>query len=48
MDVKKAVGTYHRNLAIVIGALILLFCLIPVFVKTPYIINIFTSHFLFS
>ena len=48
MDVKKAVGTYHRNLAIVIGALILLFCLIPVFVKTPYIINIFVLVFYIS
>ena len=41
MDIKKAVSGYHRNLAIVIGALLAVFVLLPVVIQTPYIINIF-------
>ena len=41
MDSKKAVYAYYRNLAIVIGLLLLIFALIPTMVKSPYILNIF-------
>ena len=43
MDVKKAVNTYHRNIAIILGIVLAIFIAIPLFVKTPYIINI--KHF---
>lgn len=45
MDVKKSVKNYHLHLALVLGIIIAVFCLIPVFVKTPYIINIFVLVF---
>ena len=48
MDIKKAVSGYHRNLAIVIGALLAVFVLLPVVIKTPYIINIFILVFYIS
>ena len=35
MDSKKAVHTYHRNLAIVIGLILMVFILIPLRVKSP-------------
>lgn len=48
MDSKKAVHTYHRNLALLLGLLGLLFVLIPMFVKSPYILNIFVLVFYMS
>lgn len=48
MDAKTAVKKYHRNLAILLSALLLVFIAIPVFVKTPYIINIFVLVFYIS
>lgn len=49
MDLKKkAVRTYHRNLAIVLGLILLVFILIPVFVKSPYILNVFVLIFYMS
>ena len=48
MDIKKAVGVYHRNLLIAIGALLAVFIAIPMIVKTPYIINIFVLVFYIS
>lgn len=48
MDSKKAVRNYRRNLAILIGAIILLFALIPTFVTLPYILNIFILVFYMS
>lgn len=48
MDSKKAVHIYHRNLAIVIGFILLIFLLIPTVVKSPYILNIFVLVFYMS
>lgn len=48
MESKKAVKIYHRNLALLIGAIILVFLLIPVVVKSPYILNIFVLTFYMS
>lgn len=48
MDVKKAVNTYHRNVAIILGIVLAIFIAIPLFVKTPYIINIFVLVFYVS
>lgn len=49
MDEKKrAVSTYHRNLAVVLGLILLVFVLIPVFVKSPYILNVFVLVFYMS
>ena len=39
MDIKKAVGVYHRNLLIAIEALLAVFIAIPMIVKTPDIIK---------
>ena len=41
MDTNKAVKRYHRNIVIILGIVLAIFIAIPVFVKTPYIINIF-------
>lgn len=48
MDSKKAVHTYHRNLTIVLGLILLVFILIPTMVKSPYILNIFVLVFYMS
>ena len=48
MDVKKAVNTSHRNIAIILGIVLAIFIAIPLFVKTPYIINIFVLVFYVS
>jgi branched-chain amino acid transport system permease protein len=48
MDSKKAVQRYHRNLTILIGLILLVFILIPAFVKSPYILNIFVLVFYMS
>lgn len=48
MDAKKAVQTYHRNLAVLLGAIILVFLLMPMMVKSPYILNIFVLVFYMS
>ena len=45
---RKLVRAYRRNLTIVLGALLLIFVLIPLFVKTPYILNIFILVFYMS
>ena len=45
MDSKKAVRIYHRNLAILIGLILLAFILIPTMVKSPYMLNIFVLTF---
>lgn len=45
MDSKKAVQRYHRNLAILIGFILLAFLLIPKFVTLPYVLNIFIQVF---
>lgn len=45
---KKAVRIYHRNLAIVLGLILLVFILIPVFVKSPYVLNVFVLVFYMS
>lgn len=45
MDTKKAVFTYRRNLAIVLGLILLIFILIPMFVTSPYVLNIFVLVF---
>ena len=45
MDVRNSVKTYHRNLAIVIGVILAIFIVIPLVIKTPYIINIFVLVF---
>ena len=47
-DKKKMVRAYHRNLTIVLGAILALFLLVPAFVKTPYILNIFVIMFYMS
>ena len=41
MDTRKAVKTYHRNLAIVLAIIVAIFAAIPLVVDKPYIINIF-------
>lgn len=48
MDVKKQVNTYHRNCAIAIGIILAIFLIIPLFVKLPYVINIFVLTFYMS
>lgn len=48
MDSKKAVHAYHRNLAVLIGLILLVFALIPMVVKSPYILNIFVLVFYMS
>ncbi|MBQ9008605.1 MAG: branched-chain amino acid ABC transporter permease [Clostridia bacterium] len=45
---RRAVRAYHRNLAIALGALLLIFVCIPLFVKSPYILNIFVLVFYMS
>lgn len=45
MDSKKAVHIYHRNLAILIGLVLLVFLIIPLMVKSPYTMNIFILMF---
>lgn len=45
---KRAVRIYHRNLAIALGLILLVFVLIPVFVKSPYILNVFVLVFYMS
>ncbi len=44
----KAVRAYRRNVALALGLLLLVFVLIPVFVKSPYILNIFVLVFYMS
>ena len=44
----KAVRVYRRNLTVVLGLILLIFCLIPVFVKSPYILNVFILVFYMS
>lgn len=48
MDSKKAVRTYHRNVAVLAGLILLAFILIPTVVKSPYILNIFVLVFYMS
>ena len=48
MDIKKAVNTYHRNVAMILGVVLAIFIAIPFFIKTPYIINIFVLVFYVS
>ena len=48
MDTRKAVKTYHRNLAIVLAIIIAIFAAIPLVVDKPYIINIFVLTFYMS
>lgn len=48
MDRKKAVRVYHRNLAILVGLVLLTFILIPTMVKSPYMLNIFVLTFYMS
>ncbi len=48
MDSKKAVRIYHRNLAILIGLILAVFIVIPLFVESPYILNIFVLVFYMS
>lgn len=48
MDTNKAVKRYHRNIVIILGIVLAIFIAIPVFVKTPYIINIFVLVFYVS
>ena len=48
MDSKKAVRTYHRNVAVLVGLILLVFILIPTVVKSPYILNIFVLVFYMS
>ena len=47
-DNQKAVRIYHRNLTIVLGFIVLIFLLIPVFVKSPYTLNVFILVFYMS
>ena len=44
----KAVRLYRRNLTCMLGLLLLVFLLIPVFVKDPYILNVFILVFYMS
>lgn len=48
MESIKAVRKYHINLAFVLGVILLIFILIPVFVKSPYILNVFILVFYMS
>ena len=48
MDSRKAVRTYRRNLAIVLGIILLIFLLIPVTVKSPYVLIFFVLVFYMS
>mgnify|MGYP000787050287 CR=1 FL=1 len=48
MDTRKAVKTYHRNLAIVLAIIVAIFAAIPLVVDNPYIINIFVLTFYMS
>ena len=48
MDTRKAVKTYHRNLAIVLAIIVAIFAAIPLLVDKPYIINIFVLTFYMS
>lgn len=48
MDIKKAVNTYRRNVAMILGVVLAIFIAIPFFIKTPYIINIFVLVFYVS
>lgn len=48
MQSKKAVQIYHRNLAIAVGLILLVFALIPMVVKSPYLLNIFVLVFYMS
>lgn len=48
MDKIKAVRDYRRNLAVLIGCILLIFLLIPTVVKSPYILNIFVLVFYMS
>jgi len=48
MDSKKAVQAYHRNVAVALGLVLLIFALIPGVVKSPYILNIFVLVFYMS
>lgn len=48
MDTRKAVKTYHRNLAIVLAIIVAIFAAIPLVVDKPYIINIFVLTFYMS
>lgn len=45
---RKAVRAYHRNLVLILGLLLAVFLLIPAFVTTPYILNIFILVFYMS
>ena len=44
----KAVRAYRRNLSIALGLILLVFLLIPVFVKSPYVLNVFVLIFYMS
>lgn len=44
----KAVRRYHINLTFLLGLIFLIFVLIPVFVKSPYILNVFILVFYMS
>ena len=44
----KAVRGYRRNLAIALGLILMVFILIPVVVKSPYILNVFVIVFYMS
>ena len=48
MDTRKAVKTYHRNLAIVLAIIVAIFAAVPLVVDKPYIINIFVLTFYMS
>lgn len=48
MDTRKAVKTYHRNLAIILAIIVAIFAAIPLVVDKPYIINIFVLTFYMS
>ena len=45
---RRAVRVYRRNLTIALGLLLLIFICIPLFVKSPYILNIFVLVFYMS
>ena len=44
----KAVRGYRRNLAIALGLILIVFILIPVVVKSPYVLNVFVIVFYMS
>ncbi len=48
MDKKKLVSNYKRNLTVCICIILLIFVLIPVFVKSPYVLNVFVLVFYMS